>query len=250
MVSKGRTEIEAKTRKNTQQWAICIKSSEEEFCDYIISNNHDPKTNRWEKGKKELLGEFNRILQEFKCKEQDREKFLNQMFPKTEDLMKYRRYYLQYRWSTGDPTGCYWIYNQINGKNLTYLTLRNLYREFKLQRWLDELLFLSPVYHKVGIELNNSRHKGVPENDMERRDKLAEEFNKKREKLGICDNLTINRYNALVSIVPLFDGETINDRIKLLRSPYINPKGPLYCEDEKRLNKMLIEISSPDEYSV
>lgn len=252
LLSKGRTESEAEIREGKEKWRIATKFMEEDFCDYIIRNSHNSETNEWTIKKEELLENFRTILEEFKLRQVNQEECLDTILPST-SLSYLKKAYLKQRWLYDKLDGADCIEDEIRGKfgnNIDRQTLRNLVKEYRLQRWVDQLL-MSPINTKIIEAVKKSRDDKVPTNDMEIRERLKNEYKEKWDDLENPENeLVLTCYQKLVNIVPLFEGETIADRIKLLRAPYRDKKSRLYYEEQKILERRLVEISCPYEYSI
>lgn len=244
LISKGRTEEEAKERAPRQQWAIYKKFQEEELCDYIITNSHDPKTDKWEMGKADLLDRFGTILGEFQSREQQIEECLRMILPEGMNLESLRIDIEKEKWNFEPPAGFSWIYDQMNRPGLDSQTVQNLYREFRLQRRID-LLLMRPIEARIREAIISSRET-IPENDMHIRQDLEKQYKDRWQTLDEDENgLFQTCYKGLINIVPLFPGESVRDRIKLLRSPYRDQDGPLFKADKETLQRKLLQISSP-----
>lgn len=244
LMSKGRSKDEAEKRAKTQQWSIYAKFMEEEWCDYIIINEHNSSTNQWNFGKKELLNIFKRILQEFQEREQEREEGLKIVAQEDADIDELRKRYLRIKWNLEpDPSGAAWIYEKLKGKNIAEPILRNLYREFRMQRWLDEL-WSERKYADIKKAVMESKT-----DETEICDEIEQQYNEWWKKLeNNADGLSERCYEKLVRLVPLFEEESVKDRIALLRSPYREKDAPLYKADQDWLKRRLIEIFDPDFY--
>ena len=253
LLSKGRTESEAKKREGKEKWRIETKFIEEDFCDYTIINSHNSETNEWTIKKEELLAKFRTIFEEFKSRQLNQEECLNKILPQGKSAIELKRAYLNQKWLYDSLEGSYGLEEAIRekfGYNIDKQTLRNLLKEYRLQRWLDQLL-MSPVNTKIVQAVKKSRYDQVPSNDMEIREELQKQYEGQWNKLEDPNNELVKAcYQGLVNIVPFFEGETVVDRIKLLRSPYRDKNSILYRSDQDLLKRRLIEISSPYEYSI
>ena len=255
LLSKGRTESEAQMREGKEKWRIETKFIEEDFCDYIIRNSHNSETNEWTIKKEELITKFINILEEFESRQLSQDECLDAIFLSEKSLIDLKKAYLSQRWlyDSFSLDGSYGIEEEIKrrfGNDIDKQTLRNLVKEYRLQRWVDQLL-MSPINKKIIEAVKKSRYDKVPENDMEIREELQKEYEGKWEELENPENeLVLVCYQKLVNIVPLFEGETVEDRIKLLRTPYRDKNSSLYIEEQTKLNRRLIEISCPYEYSI
>ncbi len=244
LMSKGRLKDEAEKRAKTQQWSIYTKFMEEEWCDYIIINEYNSSTNQWKLGKKELLDRFISILQEFQKREQEREEGLKIAALEDTNIDELRKRYLRKKWNLEpDPHGAAWIYEKLKDKNIAEPILRDLYREFGMQRWLDEL-WSERKYDDIKKSVMESK---IDESKI--CNEIEQQYNEWWEKLeNDVDGLSERCYIKLVRLVPLFEGESVKERIKLLRSPYREKDAPLYKVDQNCLKRRLIEIINPDFY--
>lgn len=91
-----------------------------------------------------------------------------------------------------------------------------------MQKWLDALL----MYKTYQIITNNKNHPNFPEIDSK------SVYDYKWSELENPNNkLVSDCYKYLVELVPLLDGETIQQRLKLLRYLYRSPGQNLYDDN-------------------
>lgn len=256
--SKGRTEKEVEEREGKERWKLAIQFLEQDFCDYGINNRYDITSNTWEKSGEELLTEFNSYFEEFLLRQQLQERCFEILDSKSPN--KAKKAYLEERWINGLVRyGIYGIGYGLEGKishiaesemKSTTIISRQLGAEHHMQRWLDKI-WMHGINSEIIGAVRAARDGNLTENDMDMRARLEAKYRAKWEELENPENELVRQfYQGLVNIVPLVQGETTADRLRVLRYPYRDKNQREYGEEEALLRRRLVEISCPYEYTI
>ena len=258
LFAKGRADEEVKGRKSAVTRNIMVQFLEQDFCDYGINNRYDIDNGRWERSGEEVLNEFNSYFEGFLARGQFQEKCFQVLDSNSPTEAK--KAYLRERWIGG--LGQYGTYHIGGGleKQISHIEMvkpessmivcRQLGAEHHVQRWLDKI-FMNGVNLEIRQAVIDARREQLTEDDMAIRAVLGAKYRGKWEELEEPNNEMVKQfYLGLVNIVPLIEGETVADRVKILRYPYRDPNQRGYRDEESLLQRRMVEISCPYQYDI
>ena len=259
LLQKGRDVIEAKKRQELAVHEFNSCYYELDFCDIAIENIYDVSSNTWKKGKNEMLKEFYEGYNNFLRKSQEQLICFEKMFLLNNScsIESLRKAFLEKRWSetknyvyvsNGEVDFNESLNNLIfscDDEQKFWQIIKKLNIECIIQDWIDDILlnYETKSIYAAALEAQDS----IPENDMEIRKKLKQDYLEKLDEINDPNNETVKQlYNGLVNILPLIHGETIGERLNVLRKLTRKKERKL----PEHLNRKLIEISEPYHFRI